>query len=945
MRRSFLLSAAVLGVSIVFLALGTRSQAPPPLSERVGVETSPSVRVDPDFGKIALHFIPNRGQIGGSAVFYVQGRDKTICFAPEGLTFVLSRMPESEEGHTGQKSDAGDPGIRGPWTRRAGWPLSGVHSAVPSFERWVVKLDFVDADPDAVPVSLEDSGAVVSYFQGKAESWKAGIPASSEIIYRGLWPGIDLVYSGTVSRMKYEFIVHPGADPSKIRLAYRGADRVALTEGGQLQVETPLGGFTDDVPTAWQEIGGGTTSIEAAYDLCSLEGDRHIWGFKVGEYDRARTLILDPAVLVYCGFIGGGNTEYGSGIAVDNAGNAYVTGYTWSDESTFPVTIGPDLACNGNHDVFVAKVSAGGTELIYCGFIGGSLGEMSYDIAVDAAGCAYITGYTGSDESTFPVTTGPDLTYNDYADATGYADAFVAKLNPFGTALEYCGYIGGGYHEEACGIAVDVNGCAYVVGYAWSSEATFPVLVGPDLSHNGDNDIFVAKVSSDGASLEYCGYIGGQEGDYGYAIAVDGLGQAYVAGGTLSNESTFPVLVGPSLIYKGLDFRGDGFVAKIAASGEHLVYCGYLGGSDEEGISGIAVDDSGHAYVSGYTASDESTFPVGTGPDLTHNGGYDVFVAKVADSGIGLVYCGYIGGDGNDGGGRIALDGSDCAYVAGSTDSSETTFPVTAGPGLTYNGGFGDCFAAKLDPSGRMLVYCGYIGGDDVEGCMGIAVDNQGGAYLAGYTFSTEATFPATVGPQATASGGGDAFVAAISPFAPEVAFSISAAPSSATVTAGQSATFAIQATPQYGPVDSTITLLASGLPRGCTASFAPAGITPGAAPVSSTLTLRTTARSSSAGGGVLAAYGWAPPAWGLLLVFPVVCLLALNFSWVQGHLRHRWVLAGSIVCLIVLLGGCSADGGGNTPSAGTPAGTYTITVQGVSGSLAASTQVTLDVR
>jgi hypothetical protein len=355
------------------------------------------------------------------------------------------------------------------------------------------------------------------------------------------------------------------------------------------------------------------------------------------------------------------------------------------------VTVGPDLTYNGgNADAFVAKVSAAGTVLVYCGYIGGSGGDTGLGIAVDVSGNAYVAGDTGSStQATFPVIVGPDLTYN------GLGDAFVAKVNTAGTALVYCGYLGGNDSDAARGIAVDYLGNAYVTGGTASTQSTFPVKVGPDLTYNGGNlDAFVAKVNAAGTALVYCGYMGGSDFDSAGGIAVDTSGNAYVTGGTASTEASFPVKVGPDLTYNG--YFSDAFVAKINSAGTALVYCGYIGGAGGEQGVGIAVDTAGSAYVTGATGSDETTFPVTEGPDLTFNfGGIDAFVAKVNADGTALVYCGYIGGSGNDFANAIALDASRNAYVTGETSSTEATFPVTVGPDLTFNG-VSDAFIVKI---------------------------------------------------------------------------------------------------------------------------------------------------------------------------------------------------------------------------------------------------------
>ena len=186
----------------------------------------------------------------------------------------------------------------------------------------------------------------------------------------------------------------------------------------------------------------------------------------------------------------------------------------------------------------------------------------------------------------------------------GHVDAFVAKVNAAGFGLVYAGYIGGSGDDNGQGIAIDGSGNAYVTGYTDSDEATFPVTVGPDPTFNGSYDAFVAKVNAAGTALVYLSYIGGSGDDYGYGIAVDGSGNAYVTGTTASNEATFPVTVGPDLIYNGGPW--DAFVAKVNAAGTALSYAGYIGGSVWDEGYGIAVDGSGNAYVTGSTSSHES---------------------------------------------------------------------------------------------------------------------------------------------------------------------------------------------------------------------------------------------------------------------------------------------------------------------------------------------------
>jgi hypothetical protein len=709
-----------------------------------------------------VYFIENRGQVDERVAYYVQGSDKTLYFTAEGVTFAMT-VPHGESSAAGRGEGRRERGAVSPVSRLAGsrWRFSNVET--PS--RWAVKLDFLDANPGVHPVAEERQEAVISYFKGRPDHWRTSLPTYARLVYRNIWPGIDLIYQGTTNRLKYQFVVHPGADPAQIRLAYRSATGVAVNAGGQLEVTTPLGGFTDDTPVAYQEVGGRHYAVAVAYQLAPtpIQGDGVRFGFALGLYNPTRTLVLDPAVMVYCGYIGGSDAEFGTGIAVDGTGQAYVTGWTQSSEATFPVVGGPDLTYNsGYSDAFVAKVRADGSGLVYVGYIGGVDQDKGRGIAVDDAGQAYVTGYTYSDEATFPVVGGPDLTYN------GTRDAFVAKVRADGSGLVYAGYIGGSNAEFGMGIAVDGAGQAYVTGDTWSDEATFPVVGGPDLTYNNTIDAFVAKVRADGTGLDYCGYIGGSANDFGEGIAVDSAGKAYVTGWTHSWQSSFPVTVGPDLTFN----QGwDAFVAKVRADGSGLDYCGYIGGDymDDLGM-GIAVDGAGQAYVTGWTESGQATFPVVGGPDLTYNGGGgDAFVAKVRADGSGLEYCGYIGGGGEDRGMGIAVDGAGQAYVTGRT-SSQTTFPVIGGPDLTYNGGTSDAFVAKVRADGSGLVYAGYIGGmlddsgyDEGHYRGGIAVDGAGHVYVTGTTASTQTTFPVVGGPYLTYNGGSsDAFVAKV---------------------------------------------------------------------------------------------------------------------------------------------------------------------------------------
>jgi len=657
---------------------------------------------------LPVHIVENQGLYPDAVAFFVRGADKTVFFSPDGITYRIQSRSRA----------------------------------------WTVKVDFVDANPDVVPCGKDARKAVFSYFRGRPGSWRTGLPSFGRVVYPDLWPGIDLVYRSSVDHLKYEFVVKPGADPSRIRLQYRGATDLGVTPAGALRVETPIAAFEDAPPVAYQTAGDHRIPVEVAFTL-----DTGTAAFRLGRFDSSRPLVVDPAVVVYCGYIGGKGPDYGNDIAVDASGHAYVTGYTLSDEKSFPVKVGPSTTLTWPTEAFVAKVHKKGTHLIYCGYIGGKSSDNGHGIAVDNSGSAYVTGTTSS--SDFPVKIGPGLKFN------GGSDAFVAKVNAKGTGLDYAGYIGGAVGESGEGIAVDNKGHAYVAGFTDSDEKSFPVTGGPVLTHGGSNDGFVAKVTPSGSSLVYCGYIGGQNLDRANDVAVDEKGNAYVCGCANSPETTFPVKVGPCLKVAGKYFH-DAWVAKVNGTGA-MVYCGYIGGTSSDVAFGVAVDKAGAAYVVGHANDTKKNFPVTVGPDLTYNGGwYDAFIAKVNPSGKSLDYCGFIGGDEPDYAGDVAVDSKGNAYVIGQVRSTEKTFPVVGGPDLTYNGGGYDAFVARVDATGKGLDYCGYIGGSGWEWPQGIAVDNTGNVYACGRTESDEKTFPVKAGPDLTYGGSHDAWVAKI---------------------------------------------------------------------------------------------------------------------------------------------------------------------------------------
>jgi hypothetical protein len=378
----------------------------------------------------------------------------------------------------------------------------------------------------------------------------------------------------------------------------------------------------------------------------------------VAAYDPSKPLVLDP-VLVYSTYLGSNVHDQGQSIAVDGAGNAYVTG--WTRSANFPTK---NALYPGNFfgddnllAAFVVKLNttaSGEASLVYSTYLGNSFGNKGLGIAADSTGNAYVTGHT---RGVFPttITTPPDV-FGAYQPTRPPSaspwDVFVTKLNPSGSKLLYSTFLGGSAAEEGLGIAVDALGNAYVTGNTQSTN--FPLVNAFQTTKGGGSDVFVAKVNttaSGAASLVYSTYLGGSNSnanEQGEDIAIDTSGNAYVIGTT--NSLDFP-LQNPYQTSCG-DNCLDAFVAKLdttASGAVSLVYSTYLGGNDSDSGFGIAVDSSGNAYVTGTTRS--TNFPIAPigNPPLnpaypTKNSGDDAFVTKLSPTGSALLYSTFLGG-------------------------------------------------------------------------------------------------------------------------------------------------------------------------------------------------------------------------------------------------------------------------------------------------------------
>ena len=464
-----------------------------------------------------------------------------------------------------------------------------------------MRLEGATHNPAPAVAGLERQPGISNYILGNDPAkWRSGVPHYARVQYDQVYPGIDLVFYGNPQQLEYDLVVAPGADPGQIRLSFEGVDGMRIDGEENLVLAVAGGEIVQKAPRVFQWVEGQKRVVAGRYVLLEGSvaggaagevgmadgGDGRAVGFALAAYDSAQALVIDP-VVVYSTYLGGSSDEYGYGIAVDGAGNAYVTGQTQSVD--FPTVNARYPHLWGDTDAFVTKLDPQGQGPVYSTYLGGSSSEDGEGIAVDGAGNAYVTGFT----------TSADLpTVNArYPSLWGTEDAFVTKLDPQGQGPVYSTYLGGSSEEGATGIAVDGAGNAYVTGETWSAD--FPTVNARYPALPGYGDAFVTKLDPHGQGPVYSTFLGGSSSaDGGLGIAVDGAGNAYVTGWTLSFD--FPTA---NARYPNRWGYRDAFVTKFDPRGQGPVYSTYLGGSDGEQGTGIAVDGAGNAYVTGWTAS------------------------------------------------------------------------------------------------------------------------------------------------------------------------------------------------------------------------------------------------------------------------------------------------------------------------------------------------------
>lgn len=685
-----------------------------------GAVVSGRPQVVAEYGRLPLRFEANEGQTDGRVKFLSRGSGFSLFLTDRDAVLSLTKP--------GGDSKAGD----------------------------MVQMRLEGANSKSEPEGLEKLPGLVNYMMGNDRSqWHTNVPNYSRVRYAGVYPGVDLVYYGNGQRLEYDFQLAAGADPGAIRLRFNGAQALRLDAAGNLEIMAAHGSIAFHAPIIYQVVDGNRKPIPGKFKL--LAGNSV--GFSLGAYDRRKPLTIDPT-LVYSTYLGGSNSDTISAMVLDGSGNAYLTGTTSSTD--FPVTPGAFETTDkdARSSVFVTELNSSGSALIYSTFLSGtggaSGGDSGESIAVDAAGDAYVTGYTYS--SDFPTTEGAYQTTNNAAAASG-TTSFVTKLNPTGTGLLYSTFLGGTVSDYASSIAIDAAGSAYVAGVAFS--ANYPVTTGAyQTTNKGAADFngtaFVTKLNPTATSLVYSTFVGGST-DYisqtSVKVAVNAAGDAYLFGDVGSAD--FPVTEGAyQTANKGLTGGGSNLtLTELNATGTKLIYSTFLGGSGAgyrgDAPNGLKLDSAGNAYLTGTTY--EANFPVTKGAFQTANkassGSLPTgFVSKMNATGTALVYSTFLGGSGADLATAIAVDSSGDAFITGSARS--TDFPVTANAYQTTNlAAFNNgavVFLAELNPAGSAEIYSTYFGGGNSfsDTGYGIALGAGGTVYFAGITSASD--FPIT---------------------------------------------------------------------------------------------------------------------------------------------------------------------------------------------------------
>ena len=397
---------------------------------------------------------------------------------------------------------------------------AGANESAPA----VLRVSMIGAQKPASVAGENASVGRVNYLHGGDQSaWRTNVPSFARVEYKAVYPGIDLVYHSAEQQLEFDFVVAAGADPSRLMLAFEGADAVHLDDGGQLVLAKGGAEVVLPAPVVYQDVDGTRQRVTG---LWSIDHDGHA-GFSLGQYDKGLPLVIDP-VVQFATYLGGGGSEDAldnMGVALDASGNIYIAGTT--DSADFPLTEGRQKQFAGITDAFVVKMDPTGASIIYASYLGGTGLDSGQAIAVDGAGNAYVGGFTNSTD--FP-TKSPLQ-----AKLAGSFDGFVTKLDPTGATIVYSTYIGGSGRDFVLGIDVDSSGQVYLAGDAESPD--FPTANALQPVWGGVWDAWAAKLNAAGSAFVFSTFIGGSGLDSGFDVKADRDGYVYVTGFTSPTAS------------------------------------------------------------------------------------------------------------------------------------------------------------------------------------------------------------------------------------------------------------------------------------------------------------------------------------------------------------------------------------------------------------------------
>jgi hypothetical protein len=716
------------------------------------LEVKTSERVSGE--KLPLQFEENKGQADPAVQFISRGAGYTLFLTANEAVFVLTHQKPSTTGLA----------QRSPYSQRPAERALNFSSVLR------MKLSGSNAVPQAKGTT--QLPGTVNYFIGRdAAQWRTGIPTYSDVVYSGVYPGIDLHYYGNHRQLEYDFVLNPGADPHNIALNFDGAKGLAIDNTGNLAIDSDAGKVTLLKPFTYQMVGGLKKPVGGSYVL----RPNHSVGVELGPYDPTKSLVVDP-VLVYSSFLGGSGWDAAISITLDPLGNEYIGGFTISPDfpsASTAISAAPNGTCVG----FVAKLDPTLTSVLYSSYLGGTDGAASCSwgdgvngIAADSSGQAYTTGYASS--SDFPTTASA---FQPSRGTGASANSFLTKLAADGQSLLYSTYLGGsGGDDDGYAVLADNTGNAYVVGQATSPDfpltpATAFQTIPSGVYPLGNGFLTQIDTTKSGAnSLVFSTVLGGTTGDDAITgIALDSSQNAYLTGWTSSSD--FPVT--PATAFQSSYGAQSycGFVTQLDLSktgSSMLSYSTYLCGTNSDWGWGVAIDSNANVYVTGEAFS--ADFPSTFGQSNSPNGkGFAALFNPRLTGSASLLYSRLLGGNNSSFGDwpyRTAVDANGNAYVVGQTSS--TDFPVTSDAfQSSLLSTTGDGFLTVLSPDGSTVLYATYLGGSGTSTVGGsgdlvynVALDSNSNIYMVGQTISSD--FPTTTnGLQTTYGGGGDAFV------------------------------------------------------------------------------------------------------------------------------------------------------------------------------------------